>query len=332
MSDAAIKLTENMVLTEDILKAIHKQILDGKTETSLTLPREADLKTEMDKKIAALMLDSKKSADNLKKELDKVKLNISQFAKNLDIEKRIRKLDNFNGKDKDDIVSAFQQFNENHFILIDKFYSGLDSLEKNYLLQDKRFTEILNAYGLYSIKSNNDLRTKVDGTLTSSLETMNTTLDQQKNHNHDGKYAPVQHTHDEYSRQVTRHFHRNLGGAHEIYNVNVSIPFGGKMLQSGTSPWSSDNTIYTCPEDAIYQFQIYFTGCSNSSNNCIKSVLNNKDHKNNIQYINSNWSSHHILYCDEMKKNDKLSFQVISTNLIIINYYQIFTVVTYWPK
>jgi hypothetical protein len=388
MSNANIKVTEGMVLTSSALQAVHNEILQGRTLDTLPEISENALKTEMEPKVQSLLISSKNSIAELKKEVERMKINIGLFSKNLDLEKRFRKLETINPTERDHVLNAVQTFNEQNNAHILNFYTELTKLEQQYLLQDQKFTQIFNAYCLYVLQQQQthkqDIKAAID-TMEAQQTVLNTLYaaighnhnesyaaighdhnesyavkehdhnesyavkehdhnesyaskehDHNESyaaigHNHNAAYAPITHTHNEfknYRQSVTQHFFREVGGT-EAYNFGQAIKLGGSRLESGTSPWSSDYTTYTCPVTGIYEFHFNFIGHGLAWVEC---WVNSSVAIKHCFYVDSNRDSVHWSLNRSLTAGNTINFKVWIGTLQIHYSTPISTTVTYWPS
>lgn len=344
-----------MVLTSSALQAVHNEILQGRTLDTLPEISENALKTEMEPKVQNLLLSSKNSIAELKKEVERMKINIGLFSKNLDLEKRFRKLETINPTERDHVLNAVQTFNEQNNAHILNFYAELNKLEQQYLLQDQKFTQIFNAYCLYVLQQQQthkqDIKAAID-TMEAQQTVLNTlyaaighnhnesyaTIGHDHNesyaskeHDHNAVYAPITHTHSEFNsvrQSVTQHFVRQVGSNHEQYN-NQAIKLGGPMLESGTSPWSGDYTTYTCPVTGIYEFHFNFVG---HGGNWAKLWVNGSEAIKHCFYVNSHWTPVHWSLNRSLVAGNTINFKDQSGALTIHTNSPISTTVTYWPS
>lgn len=357
MSNANLKVTEGMVLTSSTLQAVHNEILQGRTLDTLPEISETALKTEMEPKVQNLLISSKNSIAELKKEVERMKINIDLFSKNLDLEKRFRKLETINPTERDHVLNAVQTFNEQNNAHILNFHAELTKLEQQYLQQDQKFTQIFNAYCLYVLQQQQahkqDIKTAID-TMEAQQTVLNTLYaaighnhnesyavkehDHNesyavKEHDHNAVYAPIAHTHKEfelnnYRPSVTQHFFRQVESSAEQYNVGQAIKFGGSMLESGTSPWSSDYTTYTCPVTGIYEFHFNFVGCGGS---WVSLWVNGSQAIPYCFYKDGSWESVHWSLNRSLTAGNTVNFKSNSNNLQFNGSTPISTTVTYWP-
>jgi len=313
MSNANIKVTEGMVLTSSALQAVHNEILQGRTLDTLPEISENALKTEMEPKIQNLLISSKNSIAELKKEVERMKINIGLFSKNLDLEKRFRKLETINPTERDHVLNAVQTFNEQNNAHILNFYTELNKLEQQYLQQDQKFTQIFNAYCLY-------------------------VLQQQQMHKQDIKTIE---TRLKTIECVTQHFSRNVDfDKEEEYDNSANIKIGGTMLESGVSPWSEDFTTYTCPVTGIYEFHVSFL--AKAGKDTAYTHLKVNGGSDGIYFVHCFKEKElfrlHYNQSLKLKKNDKIT--MTSKQLLKIynsfkehnNYSAVNTTVTYWPS
>jgi hypothetical protein len=373
MSNANIKVTEGMVLTSSALQAVHNEILQGRTLDALPEISENALKTEMEPKVQNLLISSKNSIAELKKEVERMKINIGLFSKNLDLEKRFRKLETINPTERDHVLNAVQTFNEQNNAHILNFYTELNKLEQQYLQQDQKFTQIFNAYCLYVLQQQQthkqDIKAAID-TMEAQQTVLNTLYAAighnhnesyavkehdhnesyaakehdhnesyaAKEHSHNAAYAPIAHTHKEfelnnYRQSVTQHFFREVVGISiEKYPVGQLIKFGGPMLESGTSPWSSDYTTYTCPVTGIYEFHFNFMGYGFEVA-WVALWVNGSQAIKHCFHKYTYWDTVHWSLNRSLNAGNTIYFKVLSGDLRIHhNYSPISTTVTYWPS
>lgn len=321
MSNANLKVTEGMVLTSSTLQAVHNEILQGRTLDTLPEISETALKTEMEPKVQNLLISSKNSIAELKKEVERMKININLFSKNLDLEKRFRKLETINPTERDHVLNAVQTFNEQNNAHILNFHAELSKLEQQYLQQDQKFTQIFNAYCLYVLQQQQAHKKEIK-----SIETRLKTIE-----------------------SVTQHFSRNIDfDKKEEYNNSAAIKIGGTMLENGVSPWSEDLTTYTCPVTGIYEFHVSFWANAGG-----KAEAQAGTEEIAYTHFRVNGGSDGIYFVHgfkekelfrlhysqslKLKKNDKITMtskqllKIYYSHKNLENYSTVNTTVTYWP-
>ncbi|WP_338635790.1 C1q-like domain-containing protein [Spirobacillus cienkowskii] len=313
MSNANLKVTEGMVLTSSTLQAVHNEILQGRTLDTLPEISETALKTEMEPKVQNLLISSKNSIAELKKEVERMKININLFSKNLDLEKRFRKLETITPTERDHVLNAVQTFNEQNNAHILNFHAELTKLEQQYLLQDQKFTQIFNAYCLYVLQQQQahkqDIKTAID-----TMEAQQTVLNAKKS--------------------VTQHFSR-LAADSDTYNSEQYVKLGGAMLQNGDSPWNLELNTYTCPETGIYEFHFNFTGKGDSYHFDV--WKNNKKEIDLCFQVSKEFSQLHWMVNLVLQKNDFINIKPNKDpannggTLTICGGTPLNTTVTYWP-
>ncbi|APJ03937.1 hypothetical protein [Silvanigrella aquatica] len=111
------------------------------------------LNTAINKKIETLKSNTQVQLSGLSTELEKWKIQINNTILTLAKEQELKNLKVSTDIDKTNLLSLFEILNKFNNEFVTKISEIIENLQRDYNLQDNRFTEIFNAYAAYIIKN-----------------------------------------------------------------------------------------------------------------------------------------------------------------------------------
>jgi hypothetical protein len=192
--------THGTIVSAEWLNHVQDEICNVILSENMSLDESSSnqLSAAIKQKIAALKANCDLDIEGFKTEVEQWKKQIQSTILTLAKDSELKRLQAIADTDKHNLLHCFEILNNFNNEFVEKVLKILKNLDQNYFIQESRFTEVFNAYGIYVLNQqqvNKQEIEKIQKNVTAQLKEFSSHY-ALVGHNHDESYAVKEHNHN----------------------------------------------------------------------------------------------------------------------------------------